>query len=114
VTVLKSGVVNINAAAHRAYFKDAKYILFGYDEATRKVAIKPLKEKNTTGAYSLRNTKSGSSVSGKGFLNIFGISHDESKSYRIEWDDELEAVVFTLADSKQESPVDNGNTDSRA
>ena len=95
VTILKSGVININSATHKAHFKDAKNVLFGYDEATNKVAIKPLKEKNK-GAYALRETKSGSSASGKGFLSIFDIPHAESTNYKVDWDEELEAVVFEL------------------
>ena len=96
VTILKTGLININSSAYTAYFKDSGFVLFGYDASEKLIALKPLKEQ-IDGAYKLRKNKkgTGASASARGFLNKFKIPHDNSVNYLVKWDDNLGAVVFS-------------------
>jgi len=105
-TVLASGNINLNASTHKQFILDEKgnprykFVLFGFDPQTRTVGIKLLKEKEE-GAYAIRGTKSGATVSAKAFLKEYEIDHKESQSYLVKWDEALEALVLTL---KEQSP----------
>ena len=103
VTLLKSGSLNINAATYKAYFFDEKrnldngFVKFGFDRDSNTIGIRPLKDK-VAGAYAIRDTKSGATVSAKAFLKHFEIEHEESRSYVVEWDQEAKVLTFTLKD----------------
>ena len=102
VTLLKSGSLNINASTYKTYFMDDgnvcyEFVEFGFDRENNTVGIRPLKDK-VAGAYAIRQTTSGATVSAKAFLKHFEIEHEKSRSYVVEWDKEAKVLTFTLKD----------------
>lgn len=97
VTILKTGVLNINASAYAKYFQDSKFkhVIFGYDVKTKKVALK-LVAAEVEGAYQIRVTKRGATVSARAFLKTFGIEHATTRNYRVEWDKEFDALTLEI------------------
>lgn len=96
VTISKFGRISFNTPATEL-LKGCGYIALYYDTENRVIGVKPL-EKKTGNAYKLANQPGSKAkfATTRGFLNNFGLTPEESKTYIVEWDETLGMIIIKL------------------
>lgn len=89
VRILKNGDLSINRAAHEQWLRGANYVELLYDPRSKKVGLKPRK-KPTKATYKLRSNPQGGDrryVSGRQFLENYGVKTTKAKTLDAKWND---------------------------
>ena len=95
VSIARSGSITFNAKATREFgLTDFSYVLLGYDEESRLIAIKPLKAIED-GARKLTKCGIQFGISAVGFLHHIGIAHEVCRSYPLSKNEDG-LLVFSL------------------
>lgn len=97
ITLLKWGQLGINRSCTDKYFKGYKFALLYFDEAQRKIGIKPTNE-DSNDASNIRFIKKGTlaTISVILFLKRFKIENEQSIVYDAIWNDKEKLVEISL------------------
>ena len=99
VTLLKQGNFNFNNGALKLLKeKGTDYLQLLFDKETNRVAFKPC-DKNTQGAYKLRDNKGVGQISGMAFLKHYRIEYkDKTRSFPAAFDEKRQIMVINLGE----------------
>ncbi len=99
VSISKFGNFILNATVCRAYFSDKKYAKLYWDEAEKKIGIKPMATKDAA-SYAInfgpRPPGGVGSFSGTAFFKAHGIKFDETKSFDAVWNEKEGLIVLKV------------------
>jgi hypothetical protein len=100
VSISAVGIITVSPVFAERYFKDADYAELYYDAASKRVAIKPLKNE-TDYSYQIIRPKNShrASVSGRGFLRSYKIGLADKGKFKPEtFDAKFEdgMIVFSV------------------
>jgi hypothetical protein len=98
ISIRANGQIGFNQGAIEKFKLDKyKYTILFFDRGIKKVGIK-LTNEEEEGICRLRVRKSNATVSGKAFLDYYGIDYGKGKTSRYEavWDDKERMIVFTI------------------
>jgi len=77
---VSSTTISINSGAVDKFgIRDMKFVMLGYNEETKTIAIKPLREPKD-GAIKLRHHGPGAAISAKAFIDYFSIPTNKSNN----------------------------------
>lgn len=88
VSITKYGNFVLNSSCIGRYFADRKYAKLYWDADTKRVGIKPMKNKDEH-SYSVNFSRKGSvgSFSGTAFLKSYKVKYEETKSFLANWNE---------------------------
>ena len=93
------GIVYVSAKAMRDHFSSVEYVHLLFDVTNKKVAIKPLKEKQLNSFklnFSSQDRKSTGMVTCRSFLKGLGLNDSSVKNIPAEWDEKNKFLEFEL------------------
>ena len=94
VRISKKGAFNINRSCNERFLKDARFVVFLFDDDTDTIYLRPASE-DVSHAYKLRELNGQMQVSGTAFLTHFGIQFgDAVRRFSPEWDHKLKALAL--------------------
>jgi len=96
-TITKAGIINFNIGTMSNYVKDNKYATLYYDKENLLIGIQ-FSNKKTPEAYRIVKYRTGKfgTISGMAFLKYYRISHKESRTYFVEWNEQDEMLIIDL------------------
>jgi len=93
-SIRKQGQIGLNQGTITRYnIRDGQFVLLGYDKDEELIAIRFVDDKQK-GAKKVTVRNGNASIGAKNFLDYFGISYDETKSYNVEHKNDL--LIFCL------------------
>lgn len=97
VSLLKQGNFNFNNGALKILKeKGATHLQLLFDKDTNRIGFKPC-NKDTVGAYKLRENKGVGQISGMAFLKYYGIEYSsKTRAFPATFDDKLKMLIINL------------------
>ncbi|MCP4363783.1 MAG: hypothetical protein GY800_00550 [Planctomycetes bacterium] len=100
VGIGRHGTITLNGPCYKKWLKDIRYVVLCYDSDRQAIGLKP-SNAETVNAYGLRRQRMGGAVvSGKAFLNYFGIKFDRAKRFDPVWNEADGLLEIKLDSSK--------------
>ena len=93
VSLLRTGVLNLNPAAVNLLGKDVQYLELFYDRKGQRIGLKPVLEPKLH-ARKLTRSEHSASINLKGFLKDYGIAHRKTTRFATQKEEDL--VVIDL------------------
>lgn len=98
IRILKNGDFSISPAVYDQWFQKANYVELLFDPKAKKIGLKP-RVKPTKATYKLRSSPQGGRryyVSGKQFLESYGIKTGRARSFEASWNGRQKLVEFSV------------------
>jgi hypothetical protein len=97
VSIWLRGQIGFNHGAVQKYnISDWDYAILYFDKDEQKIGIKFTNDASEKGVCKITKGKTGAFISAKPFLSYYDISHEKTKKYDVEFDDENDMYVVSL------------------
>lgn len=115
ISLRKSNSIGINSAALEEFFEDDdEAVVMYYDEDENQVGMKPVKDKDEDGAYTLTRSESGGSVAPSAFIKNNGLTVERTMQFsprKVDVNQNLSLVAFTASEGSEDFIAFYGSED---
>jgi hypothetical protein len=106
ISIWKRGNIGFNRGAITKFnLTDYKYVILFYDEDEKKIGIQLTNDPSEKGIIKIIKTKTGASISAKGFLSTYGLLHDKTINYNVHYDENDKMHVIDLKEKDHAIPT---------
>jgi hypothetical protein len=106
ISIWKRGNIGFNQGAITKFnLTDYKYVILFYDEDEKKIGIQLTNDPSEKGVIKIIKTKTGASISAKGFLGTYGLLHDKTINYNVHYDENCKMYVIDLKEKDHVMPI---------